>query len=121
MVYGLKKFHCYAYGRHVKDLTDHKPLVSICTKLLSKTPRKLQILTMGPQQYSFSLQYRPSKEIPLADFLSHAPTGRPIKKVLLVVNNLMLHPIQDYRQAQIRRYTAEDATMMVLAIIISKR
>jgi len=29
VVFGLEKFHHYVYGRHVKVITDHKPLVSI--------------------------------------------------------------------------------------------
>ena len=32
IVYGLERFHCYAYGRRVTIETDHKPLVSIVQK-----------------------------------------------------------------------------------------
>ncbi len=31
--YGLTRFHQYTYGRDVRVITDHKPLVSIVTKL----------------------------------------------------------------------------------------
>lgn len=39
MMYGLEKFHHYMYGRHVKVLIFHKPLVSICAKPLSRATK----------------------------------------------------------------------------------
>ena len=41
-VYGLEKFHQYTYGRHLTVVTDHKPLVAISKKSLSKSPKSLQ-------------------------------------------------------------------------------
>jgi len=41
-IYGLEKFRHYTYGRTVNVITDHKPLVAICSKALSKAPRLLQ-------------------------------------------------------------------------------
>ena len=34
--FGLEKFHHYTYGRCIQVITDHKPLVSIIDKPLSK-------------------------------------------------------------------------------------
>ena len=42
LVYGLEKFHHYTFGRAVHIITDHKPLVAIAKKPLSKAPRRLQ-------------------------------------------------------------------------------
>lgn len=44
-VYGQEKFHQYTYGRHMKILKDHKPLLSICEKP-SRASQKLQNLPM---------------------------------------------------------------------------
>ena len=42
IVFSLKKFHQYTYGRHVKIQSDHKPLESILQKPLECAPRRLQ-------------------------------------------------------------------------------
>ena len=70
VVYGLEKFHHYTHGRKINVLTDHKPFVSICQKLLAKAPKRLQNLLLRAQQYDFSIKYKPGKEIPQADALS---------------------------------------------------
>ena len=42
IVFSLKKFHQYTYGRHVKIQSDHKPLESILQKPPACPPRRLQ-------------------------------------------------------------------------------
>ena len=69
-VYGLEKFHYYTFGRLVTVVTDHKPLVSIAKKPLSKAPKRLQALLMRAQAYNFRLIYKPGNQIPVADTLS---------------------------------------------------
>ena len=46
IVYGLEKFHQYTFAREIQVFTDHKPLVAISSKPLSKAPRRLQNLLM---------------------------------------------------------------------------
>ena len=70
-VFGLEKFHHYTYGApEVTVITDHKPLVSIISKPLSKAPRRLQSMIMQLQPYSMTMQYRPGPELTIADTLS---------------------------------------------------
>ena len=52
---GLKKFHQFAYGRPVINVTDHKPLVAISTKPLSKAPRRLQNMFLQIQEYDYQI------------------------------------------------------------------
>ena len=73
LVYGLEKFHQYTYGRHLDVVTDHKPLVAILSKPLSKAPRRLQSLILRTQKYDFSLTFQPGKSVVTADTLSRAP------------------------------------------------
>lgn len=73
IVYGLEKFHHYVYGRDVIIYTDHKPLVSINQKALSKAPKRLQSLMLRIQDYTFKIVYKQGKSIPVADALSRAP------------------------------------------------
>ena len=73
VVFGLEKFHQYTYGRALTIVTDHKPLVAISKKPLSKSPKCLQSLLLRTQVYNFELVYRPGKELHLSDALSRAP------------------------------------------------
>ena len=41
IVFALEKFNQYAYGRHVRIQSDHKPLESILKKALACAPRRL--------------------------------------------------------------------------------
>ena len=41
-VFGLEHNHYYTYGRRIILWTNHKPLVSIVTKPLASTPKRLQ-------------------------------------------------------------------------------
>lgn len=63
-------------GGGVTVLTDHKPLVSINQNSLSKAPKRLQNLHLCAQQYSYTLRYKPRKEIPRSDMLSQAPANK---------------------------------------------
>ena len=76
--FGLTRFHHYTYGRDVHVITDHKPLESIVKKPLSRAPKRLQNLLLKVQYYTYDLQYRDGKSIPVADALSRAPLqGEP--------------------------------------------
>ena len=71
--YGLTRFHHYTYGRDVRVISDHKPLESFVKKPLAKAPKHIQNLLLQAQYYSYSLEYRVGKDIPVADTLSRAP------------------------------------------------
>lgn len=71
-VFGLEHNHYYTYGRRITLWTDHKPLVSIAKKPLASAPKRLQRLLLRLQQYDAEIQYRPGKEMYLADTLSRA-------------------------------------------------
>ncbi|CAC5370732.1 unnamed protein product [Mytilus coruscus] len=72
IVYGCNKFHEYVYGRRVQIETDHKPLQSIFLKPLHQTPPRLQRLLIALEQYDLKVDYRPGKEMYLADHLSRS-------------------------------------------------
>ena len=58
IVFGLERFHHYVFGRHVQVVTDHKPLVGVCSKSLNKASRRLLALLLRCEKYSFSVTYR---------------------------------------------------------------
>ena len=72
--FGCQKFHEYIYGLpNVEVETDHKPLETILRKPLHVAPARLQRMIMSIQRYSLSVNYRPGKELLIADALSRAP------------------------------------------------
>lgn len=69
---GCTKFHQYIYGRQIIVETDHKPLVPLFNKPLHLVPARLQRFMMRLQAYDLNVQYKPGKEMYLADTLSRA-------------------------------------------------
>ena len=95
LVYGLDKFYHYTFGRAVHIITDHKPLVAIANKPLSKAPRRLQNLLLHAQKYRFTLEWQPSNSIPTADTLSRDPAES-------VTKTEEVYTVKDYRNKDYR-------------------
>ena len=110
IVYGLNKFHHFTFGRSVRVVTDHKPLVSIVRKPLSRAPKRLQAMLLHSQEYNFELEYKSGKAIPIADALSRAPTSSPTRQEVVAVNNLSFTPLKPSRLDEIREKTNADET-----------
>ena len=88
VVFGLERFHHYTYGRKVKVITDHKPLVSIMKKSIVRAPPRLARMMLRLQKYDIELTYIPGKHIALADALSRVdPIDGPEVKGL----NIQVH------------------------------
>ena len=73
VIWGIKQYHQYLFGRSFKVITDHKPLEAICKKPLWSTPPRLQRMLMRIQDYDYTLTYRPGRDMILADSLSRLP------------------------------------------------
>ena len=120
-VHGLEKFHHYTYGRQVHVIADHKPLVSIVGKPLSKAPKRLQSVLLWAQAYNYVISYRPGVQIPVADALSRAPTTtQPPDTEFENVNSLSLSPFKPRRLSEIKQATAAGYTLMQLMDTIIK-
>ena len=117
IVFGLEKFHHYVFGRDVNIITDHKPLVSICQKNLSKAPKRLQSLLLRAQSYNFKLQYKQGKLLPIADALSRNPVTTEMQTC--TVSNISDLPLRRGKFEEIRRATQEDKTLKKLIEVIS--
>ncbi len=72
IVFGVERFHQYVYGREINVESDHKPFEVIMKKPLSSAPARIQRLLMRLQKYQVHVQYRPGKEMHIADALSRA-------------------------------------------------
>ena len=58
ILFGLERFHFYAYGRHVVVETDHKPLVTIFHKNLYKAPPRIARMLLRVQEYDVTIRTR---------------------------------------------------------------
>ena len=78
VIFGLKKFHQYLYGRHFILITDHKPLIAIfgpSNGVPSMAANRLARWALTLSQYDYSVEYRPTKNHGNADALSRLPCG----------------------------------------------
>lgn len=82
IIFGLKKFHQYLYGRSFTVYSDHQPLKHLFSEsrqvpLMASSRIRRWALMLGG--YQFRIQYRPGKKMANADALSRLPLPNPPK------------------------------------------
>ena len=90
VLFGLERFHYYAFGHPVTVESDHKPLESIFKKHLNKASPRLRRMLLRIQKYNVTIKYVPGKEITLADALSRVNpcAGDEIKGLQITVREI---------------------------------
>ena len=76
IIFGMKKFHQYLYGRQFNLITDHKPLTAIFGPkkgVPSLAAARLQRWALLLSAYKYDISYKPSLEHAHADGLSRLP------------------------------------------------
>ncbi len=76
LIFGVKKFHRYLYGRKFNLVTDHKPLTAIFGPkkgIPSLAAARLQRWAVLLSAYSYEIQYKSTREHSNADGLSRLP------------------------------------------------
>ena len=76
IIFGVKKFHKYLYGKHFVLNTDHKPLTTIlspCSAVPTLAAARLQCWALLLSAYSYSIGYRSTDQHGNADSLSRLP------------------------------------------------
>ena len=76
LVYGVKKFHKYLYGRKFTFVTDHKPLLAILgpkRSLPTLAAARLQRWAIFLLGYQYDMEFRPTGNHCNADGFSHFP------------------------------------------------
>lgn len=79
IIFGVKRFHQFLYGRKFILVTDHKPLVSILNpnkQLPSMTALRIQRWAITLMAYQFEIKYRNTADHGNADALSRLPIGK---------------------------------------------
>lgn len=118
IVFGVERFHQYVYGKEINVESDHKPLEVIMTKPLSSAPARIQRLLLRLQKYQVHVQYKPGKEMHIADTLSRAflPVTCTLDneieaQVHMVISNL---PVSSEKLDEFKKETKNDETLMKL-------
>ena len=73
MIFGVKHFHTYLYGRQFTLVTDHKPLTTIFgpkKDILSLAVVRLQRQAWILPAYHYDIEFRPTEKHANADGLS---------------------------------------------------
>jgi len=73
LIFAIKKFHKYIYGRHFTLLTDYRPLLSIFGNrkgISVHSANRLQRWAATLLSYDFSIEYRKSTDFGQADAIS---------------------------------------------------
>ena len=76
IIFGLKRFHVYLYGRHFTILTDHKPLERSFgpkTAIPPLAALRLQRWAIILTAFNYNIKFVPSKQNAVADALSRLP------------------------------------------------
>ena len=76
IIFEIKTFHQYVYGRRFKLLTDHKPLTTILSpkaSLPALAAARLQRWAIILSAYQYEVEFRPTQQHGNADGLSRLP------------------------------------------------
>ena len=115
VVYGCEKFHTYLYGRQFVIESDHRALEQIHKKNLDKAPPRLQRMLLRLQPYNCIIQYKPGKEMVIADTLSRLS---PIDRNEISGMQVQIHQLVEFPPLglqQIKDKTAKDGTLQILS------
>lgn len=71
ILFGVKKYHTYLYGRQFKIKSDHKALFNESKAVPNMASARLQRWALTLSAYSYSIEYKPGKELPHACYQYH--------------------------------------------------
>ncbi|XP_064488330.1 uncharacterized protein K02A2.6-like [Ornithodoros turicata] len=122
IIFGVKKFHQYLWGRKFVLYTDHKPLTVIfgpSRGIPVTTASRLQRWALILMSYSFDIQFEGSSKIANADGLSRLPEGpdhefdKAAEEGVFSVGTDEIFAVQDYHMSTLP-VTAKDIAAATL-------
>lgn len=119
ITFGCERFHDYIFGKKLVTVhSDHKPLEFILKKPLYQAPQRLQRMILRTQKYSINVQYKPGKEVVIADTLSRAcqqsKADTNDSSNTFEVNMLDMLPMSPAKVQQLQSATQDDKDLKEL-------
>jgi hypothetical protein len=119
LIFGIKKFHQYLYGRRFTLLTDHKPLLTLLgpkTGIPSLAAARLQRWAVLLSAYTYDIKFRSTQNHANADGLSRLPLDTPLPEevseaTLFNVAQLESLPVTN---KQVQLITSRDPTLSLV-------
>ena len=117
IMFGVKRFHQYLYGRKFSIVSDHKPLQYLLNEnkaVPAMASARLQRWALTLSAYHYTISYSPGEKIANSDGLSRLPLPeRPEKvslpnEVVFLLQTLQSSPISS---KQIERWTDRDPVL----------
>lgn len=123
ILFGMKRYHHWVYGRKVIVETDHLSLIPIFKKPLYVAPARLQRMLLQMQRYDIEVRFRAGKEIPVPDTLSRkslSDTYPSLSEGLDVQVNMVISslPVSDRKLQEIKAQTEQDEQLSLLKKVI---
>ena len=97
IVWGVKRFHVYLYGRRFTLITDHKPLTAIFHPekgVPAMTAARLQRYALFLAGFDYRIEYKSTTEHCNADGLSHLPLRQKELEEMGVDSSAVFHATQ---------------------------
>lgn len=116
ILFACNKFHFYTYGRTVKVINDHKPLLGIMKKQIHNiSSAKLQRMRLKLLNYDVQLEYAPGKTIVLADYLSrYMIKSSENEEDKSVTESILTINVSDERKSEMQNETDNDETLRII-------
>ena len=114
IIFGVRKFHDYLFGRQFSIHSDHKPLQSIFSESRPVPPlasARIQRWALTLSMYDYTISYKPGDKHANADSLSRLPLPEsplevpPPPELVFMLETLQGSPVQ---AKQIRQWTDRD-------------
>ena len=123
ILFGCERFHVYLYGKSFTVESDHKPLQPIFKKPSCKAPPRIQRFCLHLQKYGMHIEFKPGKELTIADTLSRAfiaakkqdTENKAEFQVHLIMSSL---PISEIQLNRFRQETSNDKTLQRLQAVV---
>ena len=126
LIFGIKKFHQYLFGRHFTLITDHKPLTTILGPkqgVPQVAAARMQRWALLLSAYSYSIKFRPTQEHCNADGLSRLPIpattaiGSPEDPTIFNMRQISSLPVQ---ASDIARATRSDPVLSKVVMFLKQ-
>lgn len=114
IMFGLKKFHKYLYGKHFIIVSDHQPLREIFNSrkgISAVAASRIQRWAVTLSMYNYEMEYRKGEKIPHADALSRLPIESKTGIEEDYVNSFNFRSDYPLDQSEVSKETMKDCIL----------